>query len=133
MRARMVGAFVVAALVWWAGGAVVVDARCQVAQLGPRMLTPITAALPRDGGGVVVGLVNGSTGGAMPAGVQLTRGRRSQELVAQELAPGLVRFAPTARLLPGAWSAPKLKPRKTGLAYLTALLTRCGKPTPSAV
>lgn len=92
-------------------GAPRVGADCAVSGLVPRMLTPTTTSLPRDGGGIVVGMRNAAgEGQGMPAGVQLSRGRRSQDLMAQALAPGLVRFAAVSRLRPGTWSAPALGP-----------------------
>ncbi|UJR81667.1 hypothetical protein [Sandaracinus amylolyticus] len=115
MRLRAVSSFVVlASLVWTvaAGFSTRADARCAPQGLAPRVLTPVTASLPRDGGGIVVAMV-GSSGGqdvAMPSGVQLVRGRRTQDLVARELAPGLVRFAAATRLTPGTFNAPALGP-----------------------
>lgn len=94
-----------------AGAAPPAAARCAMQGLVPRSLTPTTAALPRDGGGIVVGLRSApGEDQPMPAGIQLSRGRRSQDLIARELAPGLVRFAAVSRLLPGTWTAAALGP-----------------------
>ncbi|MDQ3031167.1 MAG: hypothetical protein M3Y87_02025, partial [Myxococcota bacterium] len=111
---RRLSILVVACLCMWAGSAPRANARCAVQGLVPRMLTPSTSSLPRDGGGIVVGLRSAS--GAtqeMPAGVQLSRGRRSQDLIAQTLAPGLVRFSAVSRLRPGRWNATALGPTTT--------------------
>lgn len=114
MRARSGWWIVALGLLAWAGAVERADARCARVGLSPRALTPVTTSLPRDGGGIVVGMVSASGAEApMPAGVQLVRGRRSQDLVARELAPGLVRFAAVSRLLPGTFSAPALGPTAT--------------------
>lgn len=111
MRLRAGWWLVAVGLLVWVGVAERADARCAQSGLAPRVLTPTSASLPRDGGGIVVGMVSASGAGAlMPAGVQLVRGRRSQDLVARELAPGLVRFAAASRLTPGTFSAPALGP-----------------------
>lgn len=111
MLLRRLSILVGACLCLWAGSALRAEARCAMQGLVPRMLTPTTSSLPRDGGGIVVGL-RSSSGATqeMPAGIQLTRGRRSQDLVGRTLAPGLVRFAAVSRLLPGTWSVPALGP-----------------------
>jgi hypothetical protein len=92
----------------WLGNAPRVDARCAVQGLVPRVLTPTSARIPRDGGALVVGLVSGQENQEMPTGLELLRGRRTQGLAAQTLAPGLVRFAAVSRLLPGSWTVPAL-------------------------
>lgn len=79
--------------------------------LVPQRLTPTTVSIPRDGGGIVVALRSASRATQeMPAGVQLTRGRRTQDLVGRALAPGLVRFASVTRLTTGTWTAAALGP-----------------------
>lgn len=103
----------VLACVWmWASSTARVDADCATQALVPRVLTPTTVAIPRDGGGIVVGMRPASQAASaeMPAAVQLTRGRRTQELVARVLAPGLVRFAAVSRLTAGQWTAAALGP-----------------------
>lgn len=84
-------------------------ADCAVQGLVPRMLTPSTASLPRDGGGIVVGMRGtAGAGSPMPASLAFTRGRRTQELVGQPLAPGLVRFAAVSRLIAGPFATTSL-------------------------
>ncbi len=92
----------------WVGNAPRADARCAVQGLVPRVLTPMSARIPRDGGALVAGLVLGQESREMPASLELLRGRRSQPLVGRILAPGLVRFESASRLLPGSWTIPTL-------------------------
>lgn len=84
-------------------------ADCAPRALVPRMLTPTTVSLPRDGAGIVVGLRSGDRPGApLPPSIELSRGRRTQSLVPTVIAPGLVRFAATTRLLPGPFTTSAL-------------------------
>jgi hypothetical protein len=82
-------------------------APCTSRPLVPVLLTPISAPMPRDGGGLVAGVRLGDAGTTSTAiafeGVSFTRRRTSQILQVVRLAPGLVRLVPTGTLASGPW------------------------------
>jgi hypothetical protein len=82
------------------------SAECAVQALVAEMLTPSSATLPRDGGAVVVGLRSRPAPAPrpLPSSIPMTRGRRAQELVGTEIAPGLVRYAAQTRLTTGSFT-----------------------------
>lgn len=110
MKRRLVGSAAACLLVMAVGFLPRATADCALQALVPRMLTPTTASLPRDGGAIVVGLRSSpeAAGAPMPQSIALVRGRRTQSLVSTQIAPGLVRFAATSRLLPGPFTTSQL-------------------------
>lgn len=81
-------------------------APCTSRPLVATLLTPVTAPMPRDGGGLVAGLRLGDAGAASVLsfdGVSITRRRTSQVLQVVTLAPGLVRLVPSGTLATGPW------------------------------
>jgi hypothetical protein len=83
------------------------SATCPSGGLVPALLTPITAAMPRDRGALVAGYrVEPSATTALSfEGVRLVRGRRiSIPMQAVTIAPGLVRLTPTTTVRPGAYA-----------------------------
>src|SRR5262245_22487012 len=109
MRSRL--AFALLPCVFVFAAAVIPRAGAQCAEaLAPLMLTPATASIPRDGGGIVIGMRR-RPGAArpMPPGINLARGRRTQSLMPQRtIAPGLVRFAAATRLTTGPFTTTDL-------------------------
>ena len=74
--------------------------QCAPAGVTPQLMTPLSGRLPRDAS-LVVGLFPGGAGHELPAGVQLSRRRRTVALRREEIAPGLFRLTPETHRLWG--------------------------------
>ncbi len=87
-----------------------------------QLMTPAAGYLPRDSA-MVAGLFPGGsdTSGALPSGLELTRGRRSVSVRSEPIAPGLFRLVPeTSRIwgryhLSGVATSPQLYFRRAPL------------------
>lgn len=68
-----------------------------------QLMTPAAGYLPRDGALVVGVFAGGSGPSELPAGIALTRGRRSVAVRSERIAPGLFRLIPESQRLAGSY------------------------------
>jgi hypothetical protein len=111
-------------------------ATCPSGGLVPALLTPITAAMPRERGALVAGYraEPSATTALSFEGVRMVRGRRiSIAMQAVEIAPGLVRLVPSATVRPGTYGLEGLGPTTDLVVGRTPMPGAPVRPVLSAV